>query len=146
MGEALPSELGGLQLTPLQGYQGLDPRPVTGAWMKARELWEWCTDIWQPGWGGGPSVHTLVRSCPHLPHPKSCPSPGLGYWAGCAPDPAVAPFSWGVLDIRKKVVLMAWWQLSMSVGTSATVRPLVGMASSTSTLMVAEVKSFVLGL
>lgn len=105
--------------------------------MKARELWEWDTDIWQPAWGGGPSVHTLVRSCPHLPHPKSCPTPGLGYWAGWALDPAVAPFSWGVLDMRKKVVLMAWWQLSMSVGTSATVRPLVGMASSTSTLMVA---------
>lgn len=105
--------------------------------MKARELWEWDTDIWQPGWGGGPSVHTLVRSCPHLPHPKSCPTPGLGYWAGWAPDPAVAPFSWGVLDMRKKVVLMAWWQLSMSVGTSATVRPRVGMASNTSTLMVA---------
>lgn len=36
----------------------------------------------------------------------------------------------------KKRVLMAWWQVSRSLGTSATVRPRVGMASSTSTWMV----------
>lgn len=48
----------------------------------------------------------------------------------------MAPFSWAILDMRKNVVLMAWWQVSISLGTSATVRPLVGMASSTSTLIV----------
>ena len=88
------------------------------------------------GRGGGPSVHSPVRPCPRSA--PSCPQvlPRFGYWAGWEPGPAVAPFSWGVLEMRRKVVLMAWWQLSISLGTSATVRPLVGMASSTSTLIV----------
>lgn len=38
--------------------------------------------------------------------------------------------------MRKNAVLMACWQVSMSLGTSASVRPRVGMASSTSTWMV----------
>lgn len=89
---------------------------------------------WYPAAGVGSASPCPFpsRSCPHLPTP-SPPHPGLGYWAGRVPGPAVAPFSWGILDIWRKVVLMAWWQVSMSLGTSATVRPRVGMASSTST-------------
>lgn len=73
--------------------------------------------------------------------PPTCPAPGppphgQGYWAGWTPGPSAAPFSWGVLDKWKKVLLMASWQVSMSLGTSTTVRPLVGTASSTWTLTV----------
>lgn len=40
--------------------------------------------------------------------PPGPPDRSRGYWAGWAPGPAVAPFSWGALDRRRRVVLMAW--------------------------------------
>ena len=113
-------------------------------------------------WRGTARRDTVVSGgrggCPSVHHPaRSCPAPGLDYWVSWAvgPEEALfwvsgpegAPFSWavgpeeapffgGILDMWKKHVLMAWWQVSRSLGTSATVRPRVGMASSTSTWMV----------
>ena len=113
--------------SPLQGHwgtwtQGSDRKRCPASGGGQLEGTQWCLVG-----GGCPSVHRPARSCP---------APGLDYWASWAVGPEEAPFFGGILDMWKKRILMAWWQVSRSLGTSATVRPRVGMASSTSTWMV----------
>lgn len=58
---------------------------------------------------------TVRLLCPilreHLGSPQNPVSMAgsLDYCTGCASGARAAPFSWGALEIARKVVLMAWW-------------------------------------
>lgn len=99
--------------------------------------------IWKPGWGSPLPILQPLAS--HLPSP----GPAL-LWSRLLGQlharPHSGPVLLGVLEMWRKVVLMARWQVSTSAGTSASVRPLVGMASNTCTVTVPEVNNFFLVL
>lgn len=88
---------------PVQEHQGPGPKEGTGRGPRIQALSEKGRRSHSEGLS---DMRWAEVSVHRLPGPA--PPPGLHYWAGWAAGPAGAPFSWGVLDMLKKLVLMAW--------------------------------------